>query len=499
MTVTTAAVAGLIETLEDQVPEVLTATGTPGASVAVGWGGRPRLALGFGQADLARRHPFAAGARLPVASISKLYTATAVLQIVEHGRCDLDEPVAGLLPDLDLANPRGGPPITLRDLLTFRSGLATDHVDAALEVRGALADHVHAELTRGVRRPYDGRDEHGAEVSLWGAPTRSNYQYSNLGIDLAGLVVERHNAAGLDFAAYVETHVLAPLGIARAFDWPGDVAGYVRCGRQLTAAPAVRTASLAAAGLVLSAPEHLRWMLAMLNEGQLGAARLLDAPSVAELLAPQVAPAYPGGNHTGLVVESGGLGANRWFGELGAFPWGWISESRAYPALDLAVVVCTNRWDLGRGFPPRDECAHGLIVDLVRDHRARRADPSERPPWAWRRAYVRGLLMADRLHGVLDLRAPLPDDEVRRMAGAYTTDGKPMPHDGWDPEGFVAGFRARVGRATPADVRALVDAAAVTRDELQLCFATAGRARGVVPIPSTSYSMPDADEHDDGG
>lgn len=60
------------------------------------------------------------------ASVSKMYTAIAVLQLAEKGAVDLAAPIAEYLPELALDNPLGGRAVTVRDLLTYRSGLACE-------------------------------------------------------------------------------------------------------------------------------------------------------------------------------------------------------------------------------------------------------------------------------------------------------------------------------------------------------------------------------------
>lgn len=132
-------------------------------------------------------------------SMSKTFTAAAVVKLAEQGLLGIDDPVAKFLPWQPC-----GPAITVRQLLTHTGGLpnplplrwvhaASSH--AAFDARAALQRTVGAHP-----RP--------------AAPPGTRFAYSNLGYWLLGEVVEK--AAGLRFTSYVREQILAPLGIGRA-------------------------------------------------------------------------------------------------------------------------------------------------------------------------------------------------------------------------------------------------------------------------------------------
>jgi CubicO group peptidase (beta-lactamase class C family) len=489
--------AGLSALLDDAVPEILAVTSTPGVGIAVGGVDGGRLTAGYGAADLAEGTPFTAATPVPMASMSKLYTATAALQCAEDGVLALDDAAAEHLGDLELNNPHGGRSPTIRDLLSFRSGLCDDNIDARAGAAAGtgLAAHVRAVFARNRQRAYGGLGDDGATRGLWVARTGEEYHYANFGIDVVGLIVERRNALGLDFAGYLRERVLSPLGIApQALGGPrpGTASGYAKVGRLLTRTPWIATAGQPAAGLTLSAEEHLRWMLATLQGGTFDGRRLLGGDAVEAMLTPNPPVSRDGAPTTGLIAELYDDGPRHWFGELGGYPWGWVSDARAYPHHGLALVIATNRWDIGRGFPRRAETAHGLIAELVFEHVAAvREQRRHVTTWAWRRAYVHGLLLADRTYGVLGLEGGVPADEVERAATAFTLDGEAGDRL-WDRAGFVAGFRDREACATsPSAVRELLRDAGVSHSEARLLFVEAGRRTGQVPIPSPAYAGPD--------
>lgn len=170
--------------------------GTPGATVSVVHAGRIIFLKGYGTADPATgeavdpaRHLFR------LASVSKLFTATAVMQLVEQGRVDLDADVNTYL-DPPVVPEAFGRPITLRNLLQHAAGLDDEFLGMARETAEglpSLKDYLATGLPRRVFEP-------GHFAS-----------YSNHGSALAGLVVEE--VSGKPFAQYVREHIFAPLGM----------------------------------------------------------------------------------------------------------------------------------------------------------------------------------------------------------------------------------------------------------------------------------------------
>ena len=101
------------------------------------------------------------------------------------------------------------------------------------------------------------------------------------------------------------------------------------------------------------------------------------------------------------------------FGHWGAYMWGWWNVSLAFPRLDLAVVVCCNRWDMIRYTDPLAANAPSLVVDLVSGFVAREeAGLPGSPPesWAWKTSYAIGVSLAERTVGVLGIRSPLTSE-----------------------------------------------------------------------------------------
>ncbi|MEU4063851.1 serine hydrolase domain-containing protein [Streptomyces wedmorensis] len=167
--------------------------GVPGASVGILADGRTSF-VNHGVTSLDHPRPVDEHTVFPVASISKTFTATALLRLVEEGKVELDAPVRRYVPDLVLADEDAAARITVLNLLSHTAGLDWNLVDTEGE-DGSLAAFV-AQLDR---LPFVA--EPGARAS-----------YSQAGYNLAGRIVE--NVTGRTFEQAVSAMVLEPLGLA---------------------------------------------------------------------------------------------------------------------------------------------------------------------------------------------------------------------------------------------------------------------------------------------
>src|SRR5262249_11506777 len=114
----------LVAVLKESIPHVLRLLGTPGLNLAVARHGQGIWEDAFGFADLERKIPMTKAPVFHSGSMGKTYTATAVMQLVEQGVLELDAPVNRYFTAFQVKNPLGGRDVTIRDLLTHRSGLA---------------------------------------------------------------------------------------------------------------------------------------------------------------------------------------------------------------------------------------------------------------------------------------------------------------------------------------------------------------------------------------
>jgi CubicO group peptidase (beta-lactamase class C family) len=422
-------VDAIADALDELCPDVLRVTGTPGLSVAVDSPGE-RLERAYGWADVAARRPMSAATVFPAGSMTKLYTAVAVLQLIEHGVVGLHDPVNRHLDGIDCTNPLGAREVTIHDLLTFRSGLGVDTTACRLDAPPPLAEHVGHSLSS--RRG----QEYAGAAPRWTSRVGERYHYANLGLSILGLVVELRNPDRLPFPAYVHERILRPLGMGSSAlsdfvaDPPDDLAtGYAVFRDFKLPTPWIRSADFPANGLFTTPGDHLRLLSAL----RVGGGELLSRLSLDRMLTPQVAVAddvSPGGWWTGLVAILANLGRRDFkFGQPGAHEWGWWNFSWAYPVLDGAVVVCTNGWDMMRWHNPANPTAAALVADHVAALLAGRA------PRRSQRSYVAGAILAERTYGLLGVGERIDDATIRTIAA------RAAAGPGWDGDAFMAGLR----------------------------------------------------------
>jgi CubicO group peptidase (beta-lactamase class C family) len=267
--------------LDGFFPYALQRADIAGAVVVVVKDGQVLLAKGYGYADVARKKPIDPDATLfRPGSISKLFTWTAVMQLVEQGRLDLDRDVNDYL-DFRIP-PRDGRPITLRNLMTHTPGF--EEHGKALFVSDpkklmTLAQWERTQLPRRIFPP--------GEVPA----------YSNYGASTAGYIVQR--VSGEPFEQYVERHIFAPLGMTHAtFRQPlpaglaPDMAQSYRLGSG-DPKPFEFVNGAPAGGLAASGGDLAKFMIAFMNEGQGTQGRILKPETVRLMLSPAFQEAPP--------------------------------------------------------------------------------------------------------------------------------------------------------------------------------------------------------------
>jgi D-alanyl-D-alanine carboxypeptidase len=189
----------VVPELSDRVRQVMAAQGVPGVAVGIvrdqelAWSG------GFGYADVASARPMTDGTLFGVASITKTFTATAIMQLRDEGKLSLEDPVVRHLPEFRAVRSRFCAPqdVTVRMLMTHLSGLVgespTGHWSS---LQFPTMDEVIATLGR---------------VELVIEPL-SAFKYCNLAFALLGEIVAR--ASGRPYIDYVASEILEPLGMA---------------------------------------------------------------------------------------------------------------------------------------------------------------------------------------------------------------------------------------------------------------------------------------------
>jgi CubicO group peptidase (beta-lactamase class C family) len=255
------------------VPVQLDTYRIPGATVSVVKDGVLLFAKGYGSADVANRIPVQADRTLfHIGSITKLFTWTAVMQLVEQGKLDLHADVNLYLEDFQI--PATYPePITLHHLLTHTPGF-DDQLSNIFSFGPAslvsLDVYLEREMPTRVYRPGD------------------IIAYSNYGAGLAGYIVEQ--VSGEPYEGYIENHILEPLGMAHSSPRqpvPPALAADEANGYSTMMREALETQeylpNAPAGGISATAIDMAKFMLAHLQNGAYDGSRILQERTVQEM------------------------------------------------------------------------------------------------------------------------------------------------------------------------------------------------------------------------
>lgn len=300
----------------------------PGVQVAIAHRGELVASFAAGEADVAAGTPLTTRHLFRIASHSKTFTATAIMQLAERGALRLDDPLGQWVPELADVPVAG---VTIRELLSHAGGLTRD---------GDAADHWQLD------HPFP--DAAGLLAIASGVLGRNErFKYSNVGYSLLGLIVAA--ASGQPYEAYVIEHIVDRLGLADTGpELPPEreqEAAVGHSGRALGdrrfAIGHVRAGAMAAAtGFYSTAADLARYASAHV----LGDDRLLtdDSKRMMQHAAWEVAGFQAGSYGLGLGV--GEIGGRTVVGHGGGYP-GYITRTFVDPQDGLVVCVLTNAID----------------------------------------------------------------------------------------------------------------------------------------------------------
>jgi len=302
----------------------------PGLAIAVIREGRVVYSAGFGVTRAGGGgQPVTPRTLFHMASVTKPFVATAVMQLVESGRIDLDAPVTRYLPYFRLADERYQK-ITVRQLLSHTAGMpdVQDYGwDRPETDAGALERYV--------------RSLGGAQLV---AEPGTIFRYSNVGFEVLGDVVAK--VSGMSFEDYVRSSILAPLGMK------DSTLLLAEADRRLLASPHVpdelsaprlspvfpyNRAHAPSSTLYSNVLDMSRWAIANLNRGELDGRRILTASVHQQMWL----PAGPGFSTIGIswfLDEHRGLEAVR----HGGGDVGFVSHIVLLPSRRVAVVAMSN-------------------------------------------------------------------------------------------------------------------------------------------------------------
>lgn len=307
---------------EAKISKMLADSGAPSVSIAIVERGQLVYAKAFGKASLDPSRPADAQTRYAVGSISKQFTAAAILLIAQEGKLSLDDKVAKYFPDLTRANE-----ITIRELLSHTSGYEDYAPQDYMIPEWTKPNSPEAILDQWAKKPLD-------------FDPGTKWQYSNTNFVLAGRIFEK--ASGQPLMAFLSQKIFQPLGMQSAGDCsvdkrPEDAVAYTRYALG-PARPALREGPgwyFAAGELCMTPSDLAKWDIAFLNK------RILSAGSYREFtsevrLANGDATHYALGLHVG---EFDSIPVISHGGEVSGF----LASNSVYPTRDAAVVVLSNQ------------------------------------------------------------------------------------------------------------------------------------------------------------
>lgn len=183
----------------DQIVEAEIKPGGPGAAVAVVKDGEVIHRKGYGLANIEWNIPITPDTVFRLASISKQFTAVAIMMLAERGKLSVDDLLTDFLPDY----PTSGHDITIHHLLTHTSGIASYTSIPEFLQRDGYIDRTTTEMVDYFKsRPFDFRP--GAR-----------YLYNNSGYFLLGVIIEK--VSGQSYEDFLRENIFAPLGMAQSY------------------------------------------------------------------------------------------------------------------------------------------------------------------------------------------------------------------------------------------------------------------------------------------
>lgn len=318
----------------------------PGAAIGIVHKGRTLYARGFGLRDIDSGHPVTERTLLGIASCTKAFTATSCGILVEDGKLGWDTPIRTYLPDFRMYDPVATRLMTVRDLLTHRSGLPGHNFV------WSTSSATRLQLLKRLRHLKPSRS------------FRSTYQYNNLMYMAAGAVIER--LSGQTWEDFVRDRILKPSRMTDTRLWTNDLSdvddiatGYMNQGQGMAPDPRVPgdhgvPYAIAPAGSILSnVLDMCRWLELQMAGGKSGKTRIISEQALKEIHTPQVA--FPGEAHgPGLLDASYAMGwvvqpyrGHRWLNHYGGFA-GFTALTSFMPDESIGIVVLANR----EGLPP---------------------------------------------------------------------------------------------------------------------------------------------------
>ncbi|HET7622545.1 MAG TPA: serine hydrolase domain-containing protein [Gemmatimonadaceae bacterium] len=295
---------------------------SPGLSIAVIRAGRDTLVYeGYGKSDLENGVAATPATVYRIGSITKQFTAAAVMRLVEKGSVHLGDSIGMYLPDL----PKAWRPVKVRQLLNHTSGIPS-YTDLGESWAKRWGEHMSPDTLVALtgNKPMD-------------FPPGTGWRYDNTGYVVLGMLLEK--VTGKPYAEYLDSTLFQPLGLThtlycdRAPLVPHRARGYQRDDGKFTNAPYIDMSQPYAAGALCSTVGDLaRW------NRLLATGKVVSPASYARMTTPE---GNAGLNHYGFGLVRSAVGSHIMI-EHGGGIHGFITSNAYFPADSLSITVLTN-------------------------------------------------------------------------------------------------------------------------------------------------------------
>jgi CubicO group peptidase (beta-lactamase class C family) len=334
-------VEGAIKLLEAWIETQMAYRGQPGISVGVVYDQKLVWARGFGYADVEKKIPATPATIYRMASVTKTFTATAIMQLRDAGKLSLDDPVVKHLPWFNIKSEfAGAPVVTIRHLLTHTSGLPREAAFPYwMENNFPTIEQIRETLPN--------------QEAAFAPETR--WKYSNLALALAGEIVAV--VSGSPYEVYVRDHILEPLGMSSStmlFPEAHRSRLAVGYGRRMPEGnreirPYMDCKGITPAANLSSTVEDLaRYLAFEMSDGKAGGKTILKGSTLREMQRVHwLRPDWRGGAGIGFSISRTN---DRTIVGHGGSLAGYRTQISFSPDEKLGVIVLTNSDDGNPGF-----------------------------------------------------------------------------------------------------------------------------------------------------